>query len=295
MTVAPRPARVTVLASRVRTEEKLIFDALDARAAAWERIDVRTLWRTADARTPAWQVALNREIGQTRAVHVARTLESAGVTVLNSAAATEVCGDKWRTTLALREAGVPHPRSALALTPQAALEALDDVGYPAVVKPLTGSWGRLVAFLPDAGVAATVLEFVAALPSPHQHLVYVQEFIGTPGGPGRDLRAVVIGGELLGVTERVGEGWRSNVHRGARSTLVQAGPELGKLAIGASAAVDADIAGVDLTEDGDGQLLVLEVNHGVEFASFQAAAGDTADVAGRIADLLLAEAERCCG
>lgn len=286
---------VAVLASRVRAEEKRLFEALDARGARWEQLDARRQWSTTTDPRPPWRAVLNREIGYVRAVCAARSLEALGVPVLNRATTTDTCGDKWRTALSLQEAGLPHPRTAVALTPEAAIDALAEVGYPAVLKPLVGSWGRLVSLLPDAAVAATVLEHVAALPSPQAHLVCVQELVGTQVGEGgatsRDLRAVVVGGELLGVTERRAGGWRSNVARGATPVTVDATEELAKLALAAAEAVDADLAGVDLIEDGDGRLLVLEVNAGLEFAGFQAALGDRVDVAARIVDQLLARAE----
>ncbi|HST63614.1 MAG TPA: RimK family alpha-L-glutamate ligase [Mycobacteriales bacterium] len=281
---------IAVLASRVRVDEKRLFDALEARGVPWEQVDTRWLWSRAGAPRPPWRAVLNREIGQARALYAAHTLESLGVPVLNRSAATEVCGDKWRTTLALREAGLPHPATALALTPEAGLAALAELGYPAVVKPLVGSWGRLVTPLPNEAVAAAVLEHIAALPGPQSHLVYVQELVRDPDAPGRDLRAVVVGGELLGVTERRGVGFRANVARGARSTLIEPAPELAKLAVAAAAAVDADLAGVDLIEDAAGRLLVLEVNDRLEFGGFQAGAGDRVDVAARIVDHLVAGA-----
>jgi [lysine-biosynthesis-protein LysW]--L-2-aminoadipate ligase len=278
---------VAVLASRIRADEKRLFEALDARAVPWEQVDSRRLWSLAGTAGPPWPLVLNREIAQVRALYAARTLEALGATVMNSGATTETCGDKWRTTLALRAAAIPHPRTALALTPEAATQALAEMGYPAVIKPLVGSWGRLVTMLPDPGVAEAVLEYVSALPSPQSHVVYVQELVGTPDRPSRDLRAVVVGGDVLGITERTGTGWRSNVALGGTSTLVEPGPELTDLAVRAAAAVEADYAGVDLIEDADGRLVVLEVNHGVEFSGFQAAAGDRVDVAGRMIDLLL--------
>lgn len=282
-------APVAVLASRLRADEKRILDAFDRRGVAYEYLDSRTLWRTLQ-RPPErrWPVVLNREIGFARAVGAARLLEAAGVPVVNSAQAIEVCGDKYRTSVALHEAGLPTPRTALALTPEAALYALEEIGYPAVMKPLTGSWGRLVSRLPDRETAETVLEYVAALPSPASHVVYVQEFVPTGD---RDIRAVVVGGEVLGATYRHGEGWRTNVARGARSEACPLVPELAKLAAAAARCVGADIAGVDLLEDGRGGWLVLEVNHGVEFSGFHSVLGAEVSVADRVADLMAARAE----
>ncbi|MEU6769312.1 RimK family alpha-L-glutamate ligase [Streptomyces sp. NPDC046853] len=279
-----------VLASRVRTDEKALFAAFDRRAIDCRHIDSRRWWHQLGDRGPR-PIVLNREIGLARATYAARALESAGATVVNSAWATELCGDKWRTSAALVEAGIPTPRTALALTPEAALTALDTIGYPAVIKPLHGSWGRLIAALPDRQTAETILEYAAALPAPQARIVYVQEWIAKPG---RDIRVLVVGGEAVAATYRRAEDWRTNVARGAVSEPCPLAPDLAKLAVLAAQAVAADIAGVDLIEDETGELLVLEVNHGVEFSGLQQALGDTVSVADRIVDHLVAGADSCC-
>ncbi|MFI0229844.1 RimK family alpha-L-glutamate ligase [Streptomyces sp. NPDC017086] len=292
MSVAPEhpgDGGIAVLASRVGADEKRLFDALDRRGVAFDQVDTRGQWFLDGRRDLPWRLVLNREIGQVRAAYAARSLAAAGVEVVNSADATEVCGDKWRTTLALRAAGLPVPRTALGLTPQAALDALETIGYPALVKPLTGSWGRLVVPLRDRAAAEGVFEYVAALSGPQSHLGYVQELIDKPG---RDIRAIVVGGDLLGAVYRTGESLRTNVALGAATLPCEATPEITKLAVAAADAVGADIAGVDLIEDRDGRLLVLEVNHRVEFTGFQAALGDRVDVADRIVGHLLERAQR---
>jgi [lysine-biosynthesis-protein LysW]---L-2-aminoadipate ligase len=283
----PGAAPIAVLASLIRPDERRLLGALEHRGVRYEQVDCRALWSTAGGPAPRWRGALNREIGLVRAAYAARALEAADVPVLNSAAAIEVCGDKWRTSLALAAAGLPAPRSALGLTPQAALGALEEIGYPALVKPLVGSWGRMIATLRDRGMAEDLFEYVSALPGPQSHLVYVQKLIPKPG---RDIRAIVVGGELLGAEYRIAEATRTNVARGARAQRCPETAEITKLAAAAAAATGADIAAVDLIEDADGQLLVLEVNHRVEFSGFQAAMGDRIDVAGRIVGYLLARA-----
>ncbi|GGV68761.1 lysine biosynthesis enzyme LysX [Streptomyces longisporoflavus] len=285
-----RTVPFAVLASRVRTDEKALFAAFDRRAIGCQHIDSRGWWHQLGDRGPR-PIVLNREIGLARATYAARALEAAGATVVNSARATELCGDKWRTSAALVEAGIPTPRTALALTPEAALTALDTIGYPAVIKPLHGSWGRLIAALPDRPTAETILEYAAALPAPQARIVYVQEWIAKPG---RDIRVVVVGGEAVAATYRRAEDWRTNVARGAVSELCPLTPDLAKLAVLAAQAVAADIAGVDLIEDETGELLVLEVNHGVEFSGLQQALGDTVSVADRIVDHLVDGARSCC-
>lgn len=287
MSATPEPSaarRVAVLAGRVGADEKRLFDAFERRNVPYEQVDPRRLWFPARQEGPPWRLALNREIGQVRAVYAARSLAAAGVDVVNSAGATEVCGDKWLTTLALEAAGVPTPRTALGLTPQAALDALDAVGYPAVIKPLVGSWGRLVVELPDRAAAEGVLQYAGALPGPQSHLGYVQERIDKPD---RDIRVIVVGGQVVGAVYRVGEALRTNVALGGRALPCPVTPEIEKLSLASAAAVGADIAGVDLVEDRDGRLFVLEVNHRVEFSGFQAALGDRVSVADRVLDHLL--------
>jgi [lysine-biosynthesis-protein LysW]--L-2-aminoadipate ligase len=278
-----------VLVSRVGADEKRLFDAFDRRRVPFDHVDTRQQWFLAGQRDLPWSVALNREIGQVRAVYAARCLTAAGVEVVNGVDATEVCADKWRSTLALEAAWVPTPRTALGLTPQAALAALDRIGYPAVIKPLVGSWGRLVVKLADRASAEGVLDYVAALPGPQSHLGYVQELIDKPD---RDIRVIVVGRQVLGAIYRTSGSLRTNVVLGAQVQPCEVTPEITKLSLDAVAAVGADIAGVDLIEDRDGRLRVLEVNHRVEFTAFQAALGDRVDVADHIVDHLLLRVQR---
>lgn len=278
---------VAVLASRVRYEEKQIMAALERRGVRFARLDPRSLVVTEGTRWEGARFVLNREVGYFRALYAAGTLESAGVTLLNSAEATRVSGDKWHTSAALVRHGLPTPRTALAMTPDAALDALDQLGYPAVIKPLVGSWGRLVTRLSDRETAAAVLEHLAALPSPQSHVLYLQEYVP---GAGRDLRVLVVGGRAIGATYRRGDQWRTNVARGAVSERCPLGPDLVKLAEAAAEAVGAVIAGVDLIEDRDGRLTVLEVNDRVEFRGLQEAHGTAIDVADTIAAFLIERA-----
>lgn len=287
--VHPDAGTIAVLASRIGVEEKRLFDAFERRGAPFEPVDTRGRWFEAGRRDVPWRLVLNREIGQVRAAYAARCLTVAGAEVINSADAVDVCGDKWRTTMVLQAAGLPTPRTALGLTPRAALDALESIGYPALVKPLVGSWGRLVVRLPDRAAAQGVFEYVAALPGPQSHLGYVQELVDKPD---RDIRAIMVGGELLGAVYRTGGQWRTNVALGGRTRPCTPTPELTALSAGAAAAVGADIAGVDLIEDRDGRFMVLEVNHRVEFAGFEAALGDRVDVADRIVAHLLARGRR---
>ncbi|MFF1923596.1 RimK family alpha-L-glutamate ligase [Streptomyces sp. NPDC058221] len=280
--------RLGVLASRVRFEEKAILTALERRGVACEQIDPRSLSVRAGVPRPGPQAVLNREIGHYRALYAASALESAGVRVLNSAAAAAVCGDKWQTSAALVAQGLPTPETTLALTPEAALEALEEFGYPAVLKPLVGSWGRLVTRVTGPEMAAAVLEHLAAMPSPQSHIVYVQREVPKPD---RDIRVLVVGGRAVGATYRRSDQWRTNVARGAVSERCPLDSDLTGLAVSAAGTVGAQIAGVDLLQDPDGRLTVLEVNDRVEFRGLQQSHGTDIDVAQSMAELLIKEAQ----
>ena len=251
-------AELALLASRVRADERRIITALERRGVRYQQVDTRTL-RTSFGGC-RWPVVLNREIGHTRALYAAWALEAEGSRVLDSARAIEVCGDKWRTSMALHAAGLPTPPTALALTPDATLDALEEIGYPAVIKPLVGSWGRLVTRLTDRTQATAILEYVAALTGPQSHLGYVQKLIQSASGDGRDIRVIVVGGTAIGASYRRSDQWRTNVARGARTERCELSPELAKLAVSAADSVGAEIAGIDVIEDPAGEQLVLEIN-----------------------------------
>lgn len=275
---------VALVASRVRWEEKVILDELEARNLPYEVVDSRTLYMSLTMHSAPWAFALNREISQTRALYAALALEGARRRVVNSARSIEVCGDKYRTALALRKAGLPTPETILALSPDAARLAAEEFGYPVVIKPLMGSWGRRVALLRDPETTDAVLDYCEALPTSQSHVVCLQEPIDKAG---RDIRVIVVGGTALGAIYRQADGWRTNVALGAEARHCPLDEELAGLAVAAAAATGAEIAGVDLLEDPDGQRYVLEVNSGVEFRGFSSRL--QVDVAGAIVDYLTAE------
>ncbi|GAB4085417.1 lysine biosynthesis protein LysX [Myceligenerans cantabricum] len=278
-----------ILASRVRLEEKQLLEAFTARGADVSVIDPRRLSGGVDDALGSDAVVINREIGHARAYYGAQLLEHHGARVVNTARATRLAGDKWLTSCRLHAAGLPTPPSRLALTPEEAGLAFTELGGTALVKPLVGSWGRLISRLPDKETARSIFEYVAALPSPQSHIVYLQREIT---GVTRDLRVVVVGGEAVGVISRRAEGWRNNVALGAEPRPEILTPPVAALAVRAAACVGADIAGVDLLEDRDGRLWVIEVNDRVEFKGFQRAHGDQIDLADAFVRLAMSTAER---
>ncbi|RMI45546.1 lysine biosynthesis protein LysX [Actinomadura harenae] len=279
------------MASRVRYEEKRLFAALERRGVPYTHVDTRRFSVELGAPAgggPPFAAALNREISHSRALCAALLLEARGVATVNRSEVIEVCGDKLRTSLALERAAVPAPRTAVALSPDEGADAAERLGFPVVLKPLAGSWGRLVAAARDRDTAEALLEHRASLPSPMQHIIYLQEFVDKPG---RDIRVIVAGDHVVGATYRYSGSWRTNAARGGRSEPCPLVPELVEPALAAARAVGGGVLGVDIVEGPDGPL-VLEVNHAVEFQGFQVAHGDDIDVADAIVAYAVAEAER---
>ncbi|WP_327674378.1 RimK family alpha-L-glutamate ligase [Kitasatospora sp. NBC_00458] len=279
------PAPLGILLSTVRFEERRLLSELERRGVPAVRLDPRAMsFAPGDTEGLRGLTVLNREISSQRAALTAESLEAFGARPLNGAAATRVCGNKWSTYLRLTEHGIPTPTTLLAPTPETGLEAVESIGYPAVIKPLSSSWGNRVSLITDRYAADAVLEHCAALPSAVARTVIVQEAV-RPGSP--DIRGIVVGGVCLGAVVRSSGDWRNNVARGATVEPLPPDEEVDRLCVRAAAAVGATIAGVDLVRRADGGYTVLEVNSRVEFQGFERATG--VDVAARIVEACTAE------
>ena len=207
-------------------------------------------------------VVLERSISTARGLYALRMLDLYGIPTVNSFATASVCADKLLTGAALSEANVPQPRYRLAFTPDAALVAAEELGYPVVVKPVVGSWGRLVGRLNDRQAAETVFEHKQVLGSYQHGIFYLQEFIHKPG---RDIRAFVVGDETVAAIYRQSEHWITNTARGGSASNCPVTPEIDAICQQTARAVSGGILAVDLLEDPERGLLVNEVNHTMEF------------------------------
>ena len=197
------------------------------------------------------------------------------------------CGDKVATSAALAGRGLPSPRTLVAFTPEAALRAVEELGYPVVIKPAVGSWGRMVSRLNDRDAAEAVLEHKRALGSAADSVFYLQEHVDKPG---RDIRSFVVGGETICAIYRRSEHWITNTARGGEASNCPVTGEIDRLSRAAAEAVGGGMVAVDLLERGDGELLISEVNHTMEFRNSIDTTG--VDIPGRMADHVLALAAR---
>jgi len=286
----PRPPRVGILCSRIRVEEKLLLQAFRARDIEPERIDDDevTLEVDGDGHAPIrWDVVLGRSLSQSRELAALRVLEAHGVTTVNRASVVATCGDKVATSSALARHLLPTPRTVIAFTPEAALRAIEELGYPVVIKPPVGSWGRMVARLNDRDAAEAVLDHKHHLGGAQDSVFYVQEHIDKPG---RDIRSFVAGDQTICAIYRHSDHWITNTARGGRATNCPVTEEIDRLSRGAAQAVGGGVLAVDLLERPDGDLLISEVNHTMEFRNSIEVTG--VDIPGRIADHVLAVARR---
>ena len=282
---------VGVLQSRVRVEENLLLAELEARGVEVVRFDDRAFFLDLTAPDPAMarcHVVLERAINHLRALYTLRVLNDWGVPTVNSYDVANICGDKLLTSTALERAGVPAPRTLIAFTPETALEACEELGYPVVMKPAVGSWGRLLARVNDRDAAEALLEHKVTLGSFHHGAFYLQEFVNKPG---RDIRSFVVGDRTVCAIYRDSPHWITNTARGGVASNCPVTDELHELSQAAARAVGGGVVAIDLFESERG-LLVNEVNYTMEFRNSIDTTG--VDIPARIIDYVIevGEAER---
>ena len=261
----------------------MLLTALRERGVDYERVDPRGL--ALDLRGNGWDAydaVLVRCLSHSRAYYLTRWLGDLGVPTVSPHRTVATCGDKMLTSAALQAAGLPIPHTVIAFTPETALEAIEEMGYPVVLKPLVGSWGRLLARVNERDAAEAILEHKTTLGGYLHGVFYIQEYVDKPG---RDIRALVVGDEVVYAVYRRSDHWITNTARGGEAEPCALSPEISALSLAAARAVGGGIVAVDLLETADGRLLINEVNHTPEFHG--AIQATDADVAGKIVDYTL--------
>jgi len=231
-------------------------------------------------------VVIERCINHSRALYALRILNTWGLRTVNTYHVADVCGNKFLTTTALIENEVPSPRTLIAFTPESALQAIEELGYPVVLKPAVGSWGRLLSKINDRDAAEAVLEHKEVLGSYHHSIYYIQEYVKKPG---RDIRTFVVGDQTIAAIYRTSPHWITNTARGGQALNCPITPEINDISVRAAKAVGGGVVAIDLLEGPDG-LLVNEVNYTMEFRNSIETTG--VDIPGAIVDYAIAEAKR---
>jgi [lysine-biosynthesis-protein LysW]---L-2-aminoadipate ligase len=258
---------IGILCGRIRIEEKALFEALRRRGIAFERLDEDRQQFVIGGDVPGVSVVLDRSIHHGRSLYALSLLNAAGVPTVNSSHVAQICGDKILTSATLAAAGVPVPKTIVTFTREAALDAIEKMGYPVVLKPMVGSWGRLLAKINDRDAAEAVLEHKETLGNYQHGIFYIQEFVRKPE---RDIRAIVMGDQTIGAIYRTAEHWITNTARSGQASPCPVTPEIHELCQEAAAAVGGGFLAIDLLEHEDG-LLVNEINYTPEYHGFMSA------------------------
>jgi [lysine-biosynthesis-protein LysW]--L-2-aminoadipate ligase len=295
--------KVGLLYSRIRRDEKLLLSELRDRGHEVAKIDVRDeQFDLSDPPEPfdGVDLVVDRCLATSRSLYVTRFLDAYDVPVVNGADTADVCSDKVKNSLALEAAGVPTPTTEVAFTTDSALETIERFGYPCVIKPVVGSWGRLMAKVESRSAAEAILEHKATLGHYQHKVFYVQEFVEKPG---RDIRVVAVDGEPVAAMTRSSDHWLTNAAKGAEVQPFEPDDRVRELVATASDAVGGGLLGVDLMETGvsgstdpetrgtesHADYTVHEVNHTVEFKALNDAVD--VDVPATVVDWLETKVE----
>ena len=255
--------KIAMLLSRVRVEEKLLLQAFEKQNLQVDIVDDRYV--IFDLHQDGWKrydVVVERCINHSRALYALRILNDWGIPTVNHYEVALICGNKLETTSALIRDGIPTPGCKIAFTPESALEAIEQMGYPVVLKPAIGSWGRLLSKVNDREAAEAILEHKQILGTYNHSIFYIQEYIDKPA---RDIRSFVVGGETVAAIYRYSDHWITNTARGGRATNCPVTPEIDELSSRSAKAVGGGVVAVDILETQDGRLLINEVNYTMEF------------------------------
>jgi [lysine-biosynthesis-protein LysW]---L-2-aminoadipate ligase len=253
--------KIGFLYTRLRAEEKYLLEELEKRPNV-ELVRVKDDGQFFDiSRIPEpMDVLFERSVSYSRGLYISKIYEANGVKVVNTPQVAERCGDKYVTSQILVQNEIPTPKVFMAFDEESALAAVDAMGYPCVLKPVVGSWGRLLAKVDNRHAAEAFIEHKAALGVNHQ-VFYVQEYVNKPG---RDIRAFVVGEEPIAAIYRSSENWITNTARGGVATNCPLTPELSDLCRRTAQAIGGGLLAIDVFESDNG-LSVNEVNHTMEF------------------------------
>jgi [lysine-biosynthesis-protein LysW]--L-2-aminoadipate ligase len=253
--------RIGLLHSRIRVEEKLLIEELKRHPhVEILRINDGANFFNITQKPAEVDIVLERSISYSRGLYLSRIFEANGIPVLNPSVIAERCGDKYVTSQLLAQFGLPTPRVLMAFDSDSALRAIEEMGYPCVLKPVIGSWGRLLAKIDNPIMAQAIVEHKSSLGVNHQ-IFYVQEYIDKPG---RDIRVFVIGEEAICAIYRTSDNWITNTARGGQASNCPITPEIASLCQQTAQIIGHGLLAIDLLETPDG-LSIIEVNHTMEF------------------------------
>ncbi len=266
--------RLGLVIDRIRLDEKLIMEAGRRLHVDVEIVDTSQIFlditEFSTKRFNDTDVFLQRCVSTLRGLYITKILEEYGYNVVTNFESSLRCIDKIRCSIALAKCDIATPKTLISFTEEGGLKALEDLGYPAIVKPVLGSWARLVAKINDEDAAKSVFEDRRMMGAWYS-IYYLQKYVNKPK---RDIRSTVVGDKVPAAIYRVNESgdWRTNTARGAKAVRCEITPRIRELSLAAASAMGEGIFGVDLMEEKD-DYLVHEVNHSPEFKNVQRVTG----------------------
>jgi [lysine-biosynthesis-protein LysW]--L-2-aminoadipate ligase len=270
-------SKITVLYDTIRPEEKALTEAATKKGIDLQMVDCKGLILDIDKKSD-YSTVLQRCVSYYRNLHSTAALEGMGANVINSLYCGVYAGNKLFTHMLLNQAGIPTPFVTVAFSKESALAALDGLGYPRVIKPTVGSWGRMVSKLNNKESAEGIIEEREKM-YPIYQVHYLEEFVQRPP---RDIRAIVIGDSVAGAIYRnsTEENWKTNTHLGGTAEVCKVTKELEDMCLKAKTAVKGQIVGIDLMESNDKGLVVHEINNTTEYRNVARVTG--VDIAAKI-------------
>jgi [lysine-biosynthesis-protein LysW]--L-2-aminoadipate ligase len=259
-------SKICIVFDRLRTEEKMLEKEASDLGHDAVMLDAKITQVNTDSKRKDFDfgdVVLERCVSYFRGLHFTASIEFMDVPVLNKFQVANQCGNKMFMTLLLKKHNVPTPKTYFSFSSESASENIERVGYPLVIKPVIGSWGRGVMQLKDKDTADALFEIRDITDSPHDRIFYLQELINRPP---RDIRVITIGDEPIAAMYRKSSGgFKTNIALGADPELCEITKEIEDVATKASKAMGGGILGIDIMEDEKRGLVVHEVNNTVEF------------------------------
>ena len=259
-------SKVCIVFDRLRAEEKMLQKEAASLGHDAVMLDAKITQVNTDSKRSDYdfgEVVLERCVSYFRGLHFTSCIEFMDVPVLNKFEVASLCGNKMFMTLLLKKHNVPTPKTYFSFSSESAAENIEKVGYPLVIKPVIGSWGRGVMPLKDKDMVDAVFEIRDIIDSPHDRIYYLQEMVQRPP---RDIRVITIGDQPIAAMYRKSSGgFKTNIALGADPELCEITNEMEDMAAKASKAMGGGILGIDMMEDEKNGLVVHEVNNTVEF------------------------------
>ncbi len=254
---------ITALYDTIRLEEKLLIESAKKNEINLEMVDCKKLSVDLNEKKSFDSPVLQRCVSYYRNLHSTAAIEGQGARVVNCLNTGIFAGNKLFTHMLLQKSGVPTPNATVAFSKDAAMQALDRNGFPKIIKPTVGSWGRMVSKINDMDSAEGIIEGREAMYPIHQ-VHFLEEFVERPP---RDIRAIVIGDTVpAAIYRNSGDGnWKTNTHLGGSAETCKITNELEEICLKAKNAVQGEIVGVDLMESNEKGLVVHEINNTTEF------------------------------